>query len=224
MNFLAHYYFERYAPESERILGAILPDLLKNVDKRYGFHPQQFEESLFAHPKTMWISEGWYRHVEVDKIFHSSIYFLDHCHVFRKMLVPVVEHLPIRASFLAHIAIELLLDHLLIENEQVNPVRLYEHLEQVNRPIIERYLNTIGEIDLERFFSFYEGFLRSRYILEYKDVSNLSYALFNICKRLWNFEATDRDLVNLTQCLVDYKDAYLTNYIDIFHEIQRKIV
>lgn len=224
MNFLAHYYFERYAPESERILGAILPDLLKNVDKRYGFHPQQFEESLFAHPKTMWISEGWYRHVEVDKIFHSSIYFLDHCHVFRKMLVPVVEHLPIRASFLAHIAIELLLDHLLIENEQVNPVRLYEHLEQVNRPIIERYLNTIGEIDLERFFSFYEGFLRSRYILEYKDVSNLSYALFNICKRLWNFEATDRDLFNLTQCLVDYKDAYLTNYIDIFHEIQRKIV
>lgn len=224
MNFLAHYYFERYAPESERILGAILPDLLKNVDKRYGFHPQQFEESLFAHPKTMWISEGWYRHVEVDKIFHSSVYFLDHCHVFRKMLVPVVEHLPIRASFLAHIAIELLLDHLLIENEQVNPVRLYEHLEQVNRPIIERYLNTIGEIDLERFFSFYEGFLRSRYILEYKDVSNLSYALFNICKRLWNFEATDRDLVNLTQCLIDYKDAYLTNYIDIFHEIQHKIV
>ncbi len=224
MNFLSHYYFERFAPESERVLGAILPDLLKNVDKQYSFHPQRFEESLFAHPKTMWISEGWYRHVEVDKIFHSSTYFLDHCHVFRKMLAPVVEHLPIRASFLAHIAIELLLDHLLIQNKQVNPARLYDHLEQVNRPSIERYLNTIGEVDIQRFFAFYDEFIKARYILDYKDITNISYALFNICKRLWVFEITDQDLTNLSQCLIDYKEKELINYIDIFHEIQHKIV
>ncbi|SJN31820.1 hypothetical protein [Sphingobacterium sp. JB170] len=224
MNFLAHYYFERYAAESERVLGAILPDLLKNADKRYSFHPQRFEESLFAYPKTMWISEGWYRHVEIDKIFHSSTYFLEHCHVFRKVLEPVVDHLPIRASFLAHIAIELLLDHLLIQDELVNPVRLYDHLEQVNQPTIERYLNTIGEVDIQLFFNFYEEFLHSRYILDYKAIENLSYALFNICKRVWVFEVTDQDRANLTRCLIDYKEKNLPGYMDIFHEIQHKIL
>lgn len=225
MNFLSHYYFERYSVDYERVLGVILPDLLKNVDKGYSFHPQRLEEILFAHPKTMSISEGWYRHVEVDKIFHSSTYFLEHCHEFRKLLAPVVEHLPIRASFLAHIAIELLLDHMLIENELVNPIRLYEHLEQVSRPAIERYLQTVGqgEVDLSRFFRFYDEFLHSRYILEYKNMENISYALFNICGRVWEFQVTTQDRDKLAKCLIDYKTKYLTNYLDIFNEIQHKI-
>lgn len=224
MNFLSHYYFERYSPNSERILGALLPDLLKNVDKRYNFHPQRFEETLFAHPKTRWISEGWYRHVEVDKLFHTSDFFLHHAHNLRKKLDPVVTHLPIRASFLAHIAFELLLDHLLIDHSLVNANRLYEHLEQVQKSTIEKYLRTIGEVDVERFFTFYERFLTSRYILDYADLSNLSYALFNICKRVWTFETTDEDHMRLTKCLQEYKEQDLMEYIGVFQEMQDKII
>lgn len=224
MNFLSHYYFERYSPNSERVLGSLLPDLLKNVDKRYNFHPQRFEEILFAHPKTMWISEGWYRHIEIDKLFHASDFFLKHAHVLRKKLDPVVAHLPIRASFLAHIALELLLDHLLIDHTLVNPNRLYEHLGQVQKVTIEKYLRTIGEIDVERFSAFYERFLTSRYILEYADIRNLSHALFNICKRVWTFENAAEDHTRLTECLQEYKEQYLLDYMDIFHEIQDKII
>ena len=99
MNFLSHYYFERYSPHAESILGALLPDLLKNVDKQYNFHPQRIEEQLFAQPKTRWISEGWYRHVEVDRLFHNADFFFRHAHALRKQLDPVVGHLPVRASF-----------------------------------------------------------------------------------------------------------------------------
>jgi len=224
VNFLSHYYFERYSPHSERILGALLPDLLKNVDKGYNFHPQRFEEVLFAHPKTMWISEGWYRHVEVDKLFHSSSFFLDHTHALRRKLDPVVEHLPIRASFLAHISIELLLDHLLIEHVLINPVRLYEHLEQVQTATIEKYLRAIGDVDVARFLTFYDRFVTSRYVLDYADLGNLSYALFNICKRVWTFENNAEDYERLTASLRLYKEHSLVNYMDIFQQIQDKIV
>lgn len=224
MNFLSHYYFERYSPHSERILGALLPDLLKNVDKRYNFHPQRFEEKLFSHPKTMWISEGWYRHVEVDRLFHASGFFLDHTHALRRKLDPVVAHLPVRASFLAHIALELLLDHLLIDHTLVNPNRLYENLEHVQKATIEKYIRTIGEVDVERFLIFYQRFVASRYILDYADINNLSYALFNICRRVWTFESTAEDRDRLTACLQLYKEQYLLNYMDIFHEIQDKIM
>ncbi|NGM66464.1 hypothetical protein [Sphingobacterium sp. SGR-19] len=224
MNFLSHYYFERYSSHSERILGALLPDLLKNVDKRYNFHPQRFEETLFAHPKTMWISEGWYRHVEVDRLFHASGFFLDHTHALRRKLDPVVTHLPIRASFLAHVALELLLDHLLIDHTLVNPNRLYEHLEHVQKATIERYIRTIGEVDVERFLIFYQRFVTSRYILGYADINNLSYALFNICRRVWTFESTAEDRDRLTACLQLYREQHLLNYMDIFHEIQDKMV
>jgi len=223
VNFLSHYYFERYSPHSERVLGALLPDLLKNVDKGYNFHPQRFEEVLFAHPKTTWISEGWYRHVEVDRLFHTSDFFLQHTHALRKQLDPIVDHLPIRASFLAHIALELLLDHLLIDQDLVNANRLYEHLAHVQKATIEKYLLTLGEVDTVRFFVFYERFIASRYILDYADLPNLSYALFNICKRVWTFDVTDQDRRALTACLQQYKEKQLSDYMGIFHEIQDKI-
>lgn len=47
MNFLSHYYFERYTGHSERVLGGLLPDLLKNVDKGYNFQPQRYESLFF---------------------------------------------------------------------------------------------------------------------------------------------------------------------------------
>ena len=223
MNFLSHYYFERYSPHAESILGALLPDLLKNVDKQYNFHPQRIEEQLFAQPKTRWISEGWYRHVEVDRLFHNADFFFRHAHALRKQLDPVVGHLPVRASFLGHIAVELLLDHLLIEQRLVNPNRLYEHLEQVQKVTIEKYLHALGAVDTERFFRFYERFLESRYILDYADIHNLSYALFNICKRVWDFTDTESDRQRLTECLSLYKEHALTDYLDIFQEIQDKL-
>ncbi|GHE23590.1 ACP phosphodiesterase [Sphingobacterium griseoflavum] len=220
MNFLSHYYFERYSPHAETVLGALLPDLLKNVDKQYNFQPQRVEAALFALPQTRWISEGWYRHVEVDKLFHSASFFLDHCHRLRKQLDPIVQHLPVRASFLAHISVELLLDHLLIAQQGVNVHRLYEHLAHVSKPTIEKYLKLIGEVDIPRFLVFYERFIESKYIVQYQDISNISHALFNICKRVWTFEHTAVDIDQLTATLTVYKEQFLHDYLDIFHYIQ----
>ena len=223
MNFLSHYYFERFTAQPEHVLGGVLPDLLKNVNKQYNFFPQRLEEKFFEYDKTRWISEGWYRHVEIDRLFHTSNFFIEHTHVLRKHLDPLVSHLPIRASFLAHISLELLLDHLLLDKQLINPNRFYEHLENVSYTTIDTYLGILGQIDIPRFFAFYERFLESRYMLRYVEMQNLSHALLNICKRVWGFEYLDSDIECLTSCLLSYKNELLGSYMSIFQEIHDKL-
>lgn len=223
MNFLSHFYFERYSTQAERVLGTLLPDLLKNVDKQYNFQPQRYEEVFLSNAVTAQILNGWYRHVEVDKLFHSDPYFLQHCHNLRKLLIPVLEGLPIRPSFMAHIAVELMLDHLLIREKMVNPVRLYEHLEAVPRSVIKRFLNVFENVEVPKFLDFYERFLSSKYILQYAETKNVSYALFNICKRLWTFEVTDAQRQALTDLLDLYIEQQMKDFTSIFNIIQEQL-
>src|SRR5690606_11844833 len=105
-----------------------------------------------------------------DKLFHSSDFFYDHTHRIRKQIEHVVEDLPVRSSFLAHISLELLLDHLLIEQQVLNVGRLYEHLEAVDRNVLTTYLQKLDGVDIDRFFDFYNRFLQSRYIFDYREM------------------------------------------------------
>lgn len=220
MNFLSHFYFERYASNPERVVGCILPDLLKNVDKGYVFHPNRYEEQLFAHPLLVEMYKGWYGHVEVDKLFHGSDFFVEHNHQLRKKLDPVLEDLPIRASFMGHIALELLLDHLLIRDQAVNVGRLYEHLEHINRTILVKFLDIVGLEDTKPFMSFYDKFIAWRYIFEYADISQIHYPLFNIAKRVWDFEVDDAHREALTHELITYEKNHLSDYKYIYKYIQ----
>jgi len=194
-------------------VGALLPDLLRNVDKRYVFHPRRHEAQLFADHRTRQISEGWYRHVEVDRVFHNSVFFLDHCRTLRKELVPLLDHLPIRPSFMAHIAIELLLDQLLMRDGLADPADMYERLDRADRSAVRRYLTVLGGVDVELFLQFYEKFVASRYVLEYAVDENIARALFSICGRVWDFSVRDGDCKNLTDCLVAFRDGNLANYL-----------
>lgn len=223
MNFLSHYYFERFAPLPEQVLGGLLPDLLKNVDKEYSFQLHKYEHKLAFHPSSIAITDGWHRHVEVDKLFHSSAFFYQHTHQLRKKIEHTISDLPIRASFLAHIALELLLDHLLIVHNTLNVARLYEHLENVDRNVLRLYLNELNNVDTERFLRFYDKFIESKYIFDYADIANIPHALYSICRRIWQFEIQPHHLDNLTHELQDYQRHSLGNYREIYTFIQDKI-
>jgi len=212
VNFLSHYYFERHAPHPERVLGALLPDLLRNVDKGYVFHPRRHEARLFADARTRQISEGWYGHVEVDRVFHNSAFFLDHCRALRRELVPLLGHLPVRPSFMAHIAIELLLDQLLMRDGLADPAEMYERLDRADRSAIRKYLTVLGGVDIDLFLQFYENFVAARYVLEYAVDANIARALFSICRRVWDFPVRDEDCKNLTECLTAFRDGNMNTF------------
>jgi hypothetical protein len=223
VNFLSHYYFERYAVEPEQVLGGLLPDLLKNVDKKYAFQIHKYDDVLRSTPKSQAITEGWLRHVEIDRLFHNSDFFYKHTHQLRLAIEGDITDLPVRASFLAHIGLELLLDHELIVHELLNVGRLYEHLAQVDRKALTTYLQNLGGIDIDRFFIFYDRFVSSRYIFDYAKIENLPHALFNICKRVWNFEATKTHIQVLGDRLDEYKQTQLQDFFEIYSDLSQKL-
>lgn len=223
MNFLSHYYFERYANSSEQIVGGLLPDLLKNVDKNYSIQLHKLEDFLPSSALSKSISAGWLRHIEVDKLFHNSDFFYHHTHEIRKIIAQNIADLPVRASFLAHISLELLLDHKLIADNLLSVGRLYEHLDNIDRNNLTKYLKSFEIVDVDRFYNFYDKFVASKYIFDYAKVENLPHALFNICKRVWDFTASAHHIEVLALQLDDYQKNMMKDYGEIYTYISQQL-
>src|SRR5258708_40311359 len=122
MNFLSHYYFDRDNTNSYHILGTVLPDLLKNADKSIIIHPEKL-----SHPDQAIndIIIGWRKHLEVDRYFHSSDFFISRSHQLKNLLVLAIEGSPVKPFFLGHVALELVLDNLLITTGKVTVSGFY---------------------------------------------------------------------------------------------------
>src|ERR1700735_940779 len=87
MNFLSHFYFDRDTDNCYLILGTVLPDLLKNADKTVILHPEKLKH---VNPAVNSIVQGWNKHLEVDRYFHSSDFFIHHSHQLKKLLLPAI--------------------------------------------------------------------------------------------------------------------------------------
>ena len=120
MNFLSHYYFERENQNENEVIGTVLPDLVKNAHKDWNLYPQKREEIFATDLRLVSILKGWKKHLEVDILFHSSDFFNHHTSNLKQLLLPILKDSPVRPSFLAHIGIELLLDHLLVVHEKID--------------------------------------------------------------------------------------------------------
>ena len=185
MNFLSHFYFDRERSDPEEVLGGVLPDLIKNANKAWNIHPEK-KIHLFDDSKKMRsILTGWKRHLAVDRYFHSSEFFTEHTQSIRKEIAPILAQSEVRPSFLAHIALELMLDSLLITNDKLNAFKFYEQLALADRKILTQFLELNAIADIARFYKFFDQFLEINYLHRYSESENLVYALNRICMRIW---------------------------------------
>lgn len=201
------------------VLGTVLPDLIKNANKDWNLHPQKREQIFVGNS----LLKGWKRHLEVDLIFHSSAFFNQEMAKLKLLLLPILKDSPVRPSFLSHIGVELVLDHLLVENRKIDINAFYNHLEAVDHDFLHAFLTKSGSEDTEQFFKFFNSFKSSRYLLSYQKLENISYALQRICMRLWQNPFKEETVLLLTQQLEIYKVSLEKNYLDIFEEIELKL-
>ncbi|MDQ7948086.1 MAG: hypothetical protein REI78_13220 [Pedobacter sp.] len=219
MNFLSHFYFEKDNPDPYQVMGTVLPDLIKNAAKDWNFYPQKKEALFEDDPFLNSLLIGWKKHLEVDRFFHSSTFFLEETAQLKKLVVPILEDSPVRPSFLAHIGLELMLDHLLVEQNLINITSFYDQLARVNDQILHTFLQKAGAEDSAHFFRFLESFKSSRYLLSYQKIENISYALQRICMRLWTHPFSEDSIGQLTHQLSSYKLTLEKNYLNIFREM-----
>lgn len=224
MNFLSHYYFDRLNDDANVVMGTVLPDLIKNASKEANLYPQKNEFLFLGNPDEEALLKGWTRHLQVDLLFHSSTFFLEKTAQLKQLIKPVVEATPVRPSFLAHIGLELLLDHLLIEHNLVQVNHFYEKLAAVKKESLADFLEHCGLKDQAVFFKFLDGFISSKYLLSYQKLENISYALNRICMRLWPETLSEKQLGALTFELSIFKTVLEKDFMEIFKEIERKLV
>jgi acyl carrier protein phosphodiesterase len=224
MNFLSHFYFERENLDENMVIGTVLPDLVKNAHKDWNLYPRKFEHLFIGDDKLNSLLIGWQRHLEVDRLFHSSAFFKNETAKLKQLLLPILGDSPVRPSFLAHIGVELVLDHLLVINNKINIPLFYDHLNRVDDTILSDFLKKSGSGDTDKFFNFLNNFRSSRYLLNYKTLENISYALQRICMRLWPHPFNESTVSFLTEQLAIYKVALEVNYLDIFKEIEQNLL
>lgn len=223
MNFLSHYYFDRYNTNSYEVLGSILPDLLKNADKNSNIFPEKHKEK-FKQPHEIAILKGWEKHLFVDKLFHNASFFLEHQHQLKLNIKETLKDTPIKPFFAGHIAIELILDHLLLKHQRIDVSKLYQHLNKVSNKEITDFLDLNKVKEQDQFFRFFELFKKEQYLKSYEDITNISYALKRIFMRIWPTPLTIQQENKLTQVLIDYIFDIEEKFIIIFDEIERQLL
>jgi hypothetical protein len=220
MNFLSHFYFDRDTTDCYMVLGTVMPDLLKNADKNVIIHP---EKLVHANGAVNSIIKGWKKHLEVDRYFHSSEFFLTHSHELKKKLLPAIEGSPVKPFFLGHIALELILDNLLLTTKQVTAEGFYDHLDGCSESVVDEFLRYAGLKNTAIFFKFYDDFKRSKYLYNYSKTKEIAYALKRICMRVWSTPFTSENETAMTTILMDYRVSLKDNFMSIFDEINNKL-
>jgi acyl carrier protein phosphodiesterase len=221
MNFLSHYYFDRHSNNCYHILGTVLPDLLKNADKSIILHPEKLQHT---DNNINSIIAGWNKHLAVDRFFHSSDFFITHSHQLKKELLPAIEGSPVKPFFLGHVALELIIDNLLLTTGKIKVDDFYTHLSGCKTAVIDNFLTFSGLKESSRFFKFYEEFKHSQYLHTYAETHKIAYALKRICMRIWQNPFTPQHEASMNTVLDNYRTHLLNNFMSIFEEIENKLI
>lgn len=222
MNFLSHFYFDRFTSDPQKVIGMVLPDLLKNAKKEWNIRPEK-HESEYNHPALQNIYTGWKRHITVDKHFHCSDFFLSHTTNLRMAIAPFLATSPTRPFFVAHIALELILDSLLLSETALDTTTFYTHLINADKAALTRFFQINNLFETEVFFSFLDEFIEAKYLNTYSNPKEIVYALNRICMRIWDRPFNDTQKLQLTAVIIDYQEKLKKDFMLIFEEIEERL-
>lgn len=188
MNFLSHFYFNRFTNDPQLVAGSVLPDLVRNADPSLKIHPEKKAAQLYRDAGLLSLQNGWKQHLFVDRMFHSSDFFKTQSNHLRGLLKPLFTDTPAKPFFVAHISLELLIDHLLIIHRKVDVAAFYRQLEQAPADQLLAFLALPGAVDassLNRVARFYHRFCQNAYLHSYHDLNGVAYAVAQICRQIW---------------------------------------
>ncbi|WP_342647869.1 hypothetical protein [Mucilaginibacter sp. CSA2-8R] len=217
MNFLSHFYFDRHTTDCYHVLGTVLPDLLKNADKHIIVHPEKLDYP--AGPEQA-IQQGWLKHLDVDRHFHNADFFKTNSHQLKLTLLPGMTGSPVKPFFLGHIALELLLDNLLLTTGMVKVDDFYAHLNSCDQEVIYSFLSRSGMQNIDVFLRFFENFKSSEYLHTYAETEKVTYALKRICMRIWNNPFSQENEEAMSAAINRYRNTLENNFTSIFDDIE----
>lgn len=203
MNYLAHAYLHLDDPYF--VAGTGLPDWMSVVDRKNRPRRQYAElVTEHSHPSIAALARGCVQHHADDMAFHQNECFMMLSTQFavelRQLLEPGLGH---QAGFVGHIAVELLLDAILIERDSSLLDRYYASLESLDADLVQAGASAICPKPVTDLVDLLPRFIEVRFLADYSD-DNLLLRNFNrVMKRIglpqlpaavaqWNTSARQR--------------------------------
>ncbi len=212
MNYLSHYFLDRHETDPHFTLGAILPDLMRSFDRRARLRPLPLG---YGDERRLALERGIARHCAVDAAFHNTSFFQAQSHA----LFELLRDWPLAAitryrNFVAHVTLEIALDHLLLHDYPGLGKQFYCGLSQVDPDVVVAALTDRGVPDAARFPEHLRRFIEASFVARYRDAHSCARVLVHLYERTVQRPAQP-DLVSLTryfgrsaQALRHYEEAF----------------
>lgn len=206
VNFFAHYYFHNKAGNPWHNAGLLFPDLLRifTSAQRISHKDPVFTNGL----EFKELCTGINMHFKADDLFHNWQFFTYQNHELAlKIRQSGLEFQ--RDWFLAHIFIELALDHTLVCENETGVAQLYTDLKSCEPNIWNKFFEKCSLNQTEKWNLGMNRFIENQYIMSYKDTEMVVYALNRIYQRagigIFNSKQIDFLIVLLNDFIPELK-------------------
>lgn len=213
MNFLAHYVVGTMPDDPLYTLGCVLPDFVRNAKKGLRLKPKNGNNASS-------LDVGVAHHFRADKIFHNSGYFKRHSSELKMILANNGFQDRRYGFFTAHIAVELLLDRLLMKTDVLKLDRFYYNLANINENDLHKALQAYNIHGISPLLRFVERFTSSRYLYYYQSLNGLIFAINRIHERV-GLEPFENQNVGF---LVEMDATVAAAGLSIIGEINRQLL
>lgn len=184
MNYFAHAL--NHIDRPYFLAGTSIPDWLSAVDRKVRLRPRLLEPWLHSDdPVQSEVATGTLRHLADDDWFHSTRGFAEVTgtltHMFRSQLGAGDQY---HCGFLGHIAMELLLDGVLM---QMHPARFEEYwriLATIQPTLVEAAVNRMVKVPTTRLAWFIDLFRREQFLRAYENDQSLVTRLNQVLVRV----------------------------------------
>ena len=150
MNYLGHYVYNHTVcglePQPYFALGVVLPDLWPRFSRRRRIRWRAVRSATVSNPRVAQLRDGLLNHVAVDQRFHALPSFVRWQRELKQRVVGSVPHSAV-IDFLAHVALELMLDHRVVREEPRAAEEIYDRIGSCSFDFVEQEIGLLGDVD-----------------------------------------------------------------------------
>ncbi|QDU59069.1 hypothetical protein [Aeoliella mucimassa] len=182
----AHRWLDRDDCDPYWLAGLAVPDWLGVVARRTKCRTKHVESEFDSNdPRLAALARGVAQHHDDDRWFHESRAFVELNLQFSQAIVEACdERTDLRAGFLAHIVVELLLDDVLVGAEPERLDHYYHFMSQLDSEWVAGEIARMAGKPVGRLAEFIEKYVELRFIADYAEDRLLLFRLNQVMSRV----------------------------------------
>lgn len=184
MNYFAH--GMRFVDRPYFMVGTAIPDMLSVADRNVRMRTPRVEPFADGSGAVQAeVAGGVLQHLSDDRWFHQTAAFYETTGELTVLFRNVIgSEDGFRPGFLGHIALELLLDGVLIEEQPETLDAYYDAFANVDPAAVEACINRMARDQTTRLAVFLPMFHREQFLRDYLDPVRLLYRLNQVMRRI----------------------------------------